>query len=236
MVITLLLCTVNPKFFGAAQSKAFSSDGGTLFDFEHGLLVEIPAGAVEQGRNVRVMIQVAAPDKRMDLSNNWGRVYPIGFPVFVNTDPRGYGFLQPVKLRVPHCGVFENNWQPRNIAVLTARASLPLRSRLVFERLPEDQFEVTDSYVIIRSFKFSWFWVFTESTVLSRQCAVALYTPSDDAARTVRDTLHVTMAIFPNLHLYYAVRFSSTSRVPYRLFLEHEFFYDSANGTGHCKN
>ena len=206
MVITLLLCTVNPKFFGAAQSKVFSSDGGALFDFEHGVLLEIPKGAIGKGRNVRVAVQVAAPDKRMDLSSNWGRVYPIGLPVFVDTDPRGYGFLQPVKLRVPHCGVFEPNWQPRNIVVLSAGAYLPLRSQMVFERLPEDQFEVTDSHVIIQSFKFSWFWVFTESTVLSRQCTVALYTLSDEAARQVRDTLHVTMAVFPNLHLYYSVR------------------------------
>ena len=194
----------------------FSSDGGTLFDFEHGVLIELPPGAVEQGRNVTVTIQVAASDKRMDLSSNWGRVYPIGLPVFVDTDPRGYGFHQPVKLRIPHCGVFEPNWQPRNIVVLTAKAYVPLRSQLVFERLPEDQFEVTDSYVIIQSFKFSWFWVFTESTVLSRQCTVALYTPSDEAATQARDMIHVTMAIFPNLHLYYAVRLSLLQNGTYR--------------------
>jgi hypothetical protein len=195
---------VNPKFFGATQSKAFGGDGGTLFDFEHGVLVEVPPGAVERGCNVTVSIEVASLDRRMDLSDNWGRIYPVGLPVFIDTDPRGYGFRQLVKIRLPHCGVFEPNWQPRNIAVLTAKGSVPLRSQLVFERLPEDQFEVTDSYVIIRSSKFSWFWVFTESTVLSRQCTVALYTVSDEAARQTKATLHVMMAVFPNLHTYHA--------------------------------
>jgi hypothetical protein len=195
---------VHPRFLGSTLTKVFSSDGGTLFDFEHGVILEVPPGAVERGHNVRVRVQVAAPDKRMDLSSNWGHVYPIGLPVFVDTEPRGYGFHQPIRARLPHCGVFEPNWHPRNITVLTAKGYLPLGSQLVFERLPDDQFEVTDSYVTIQSFKFSWFWVFTESTVLSRQCTVALYTLSDNAARQARDTLHVTLVIVPNLHLYYA--------------------------------
>jgi hypothetical protein len=202
--VSLLLFAVHPRFLGSTLTKVFSSDGGTLFDFEHGVILEVPPGAVERGHNVRVRVQVAAPDKRMDLSSNWGHVYPIGLPVFVDTEPRGYGFHQPIRARLPHCGVFEPNWHPRNITVLTAKGYLPLGSQLVFERLPDDQFEVTDSYVTIQSFKFSWFWVFTESTVLSRQCTVALYTLSDNAARQARDTLHVTLVIVPNLHLYYA--------------------------------
>ena len=185
----------------------FGNDGGTLFDFEHGVHVELPPGAVEQDCDVRMMVQVTAIDKRMDLSNGeWSRVYPIGLPVFVQTEPRGYRFHQPVKLRIPHCGVYESNWHPRNIAVFTASASVPLTSQLVFERSPQDQFEVTDSHVvIIQSFKFSWFWVFTEGAVLSRQCTVALYTPSDEAARQAQDTIHVKMSVFPSLHLYSAV-------------------------------
>ena len=81
---------------------------------------------------MKVSVQVAALDKRMDLSSReWG---PIGLPVFVQTEPRDYRFHQPVKLRIPHCGVYESN---RNIAVFTATASVPLRSQLVFDRLPQ---------------------------------------------------------------------------------------------------
>ena len=198
--------TVFPKLVGDEQSKVFKSDGGVLFNFQHGVLIEVPPGAVKEGESVKMKVYIAVPDKRMDLCSEWGRLYPVSLPVVVVTDPPGHIFLKPIKLRIPHCGVYEPNWQPQNIAVLTSSFDLPLKSQLEFRRLPEDAIEVKDRHVVIRLFNFSWFWVFTEKAVFSRQCTVALYTPSDQYIRQTQDRFHAKIFVFPKLHFCSSVR------------------------------
>jgi hypothetical protein len=199
---------IHPNFLGVEQSELFGNDGGTLSDFEHAALVIVPQGAIEQGYKVKVKLRAAAPDRRMDLSNNWGQVLPVGLPVVLEINPICHGFKKSVKLRLPHCGVYEQN--SHNIVVLAAKTDMPMTSQLVFDRLPIDQLEVTDYYVTIsiQSAVISWFWVFTESDVRSRHCAAAIYTLSDEAARQTQDSIDIKMAIFPNLHMYYMVRLS----------------------------
>jgi ankyrin repeat protein len=194
-----------PKFLDGPQSKEFNELGGTLFDWRHGVLIEVPRGAVAEGQTVKVTVGVTAVDRRMDLCNEWGKICPVGMPVFVQTVPNGYQFKQPIKLRFPHSGVYDTNMQPCNIIVLSAPVVTMHGSKgpFHFHRL-QDHVHVDDNHVTVETLKFSSFWAFTDSRVQSRRCMVAIYSQTDKAARQANVCVPVKIAVLPNLHQYYA--------------------------------
>ena len=204
MITCCCVGVLEPQVLGQLVSKEFTNKGGSLFSFCHGVLLTVPPGSVRDTDRVRITIKVQQSSMKMDLGCEWGRLLPIGHPVLVQTEPRGYKFSKPVKLRIPHCGVYEPNKEDGGISVMTA-GLLEEKHPTVFQRMASDQLKASDNYVLLHSLQLSWFWVFTESSVYSRQCAVSLYSPSDTEARENQE-FDLKLAIYPNLHFFATVR------------------------------